>query len=250
MSAESSGHRFYTELATWWPLISPPEEYEREAAFLAGLLESASIPVHEVLELGSGGGHSASHLKRRFTMTLVDESDEMLAVSRALNPECEHRLGDMRTARLGRAFDAVLIHDAVDYMTDERDLSAAIGTAFAHCRPGGVAVFAPDVTAEVFEDSTEHGGIDAPDGRAVRYLEWTWDPDPDDSWALTEYAFLLREKDGSVRTVHETHRTGVFSRQVWFGLLAGAGFEPDAISEETDEDRSPRTIFVGRRGSD
>src|SRR5215471_19706138 len=29
---------------------------------------------------GSGGGHSASHLRPRFTMTLVDASSEMLAV--------------------------------------------------------------------------------------------------------------------------------------------------------------------------
>ena len=35
-------------------------------------------------------------------MTLVDLSEEMLAVSRELNPECEHLQGDMRTLRLGR----------------------------------------------------------------------------------------------------------------------------------------------------
>ena len=56
MSDEPTTHRFYGELAVWWPLISPPEEYEEEAAFVASVVESASIPVHEVLELGSGGG--------------------------------------------------------------------------------------------------------------------------------------------------------------------------------------------------
>ena len=96
-------HRFYGELAEWWPLISPPEDYAEESAFAATVLASASIPVREVLELGSGGGHSAVHLKAQFTMTLVDLSDEMLAVSRQLNPECEHHQGDMRTVRLGRA---------------------------------------------------------------------------------------------------------------------------------------------------
>ncbi len=34
-------HRFYGDLAGWWPLISPPEEYEKEAAFIATLLGSA-----------------------------------------------------------------------------------------------------------------------------------------------------------------------------------------------------------------
>jgi SAM-dependent methyltransferase len=242
-------HRFYGELAEWWPLISPPQEYGEEAAFAAGLLGSAPIPVREVLELGSGGGNNAVHLKERFAMTLVDLSDEMLGVSRALNPDCEHRQGDMRTIRLGRSFDAVFVHDAVDYMTTEADLRRAIETAFAHCRPGGVALFVPDHTAESFEVGADHGGGDAPDGRGARYLEWAWDPDPGDSWALIEYAFLLRGADGAVRVVHETHRTGVFGRDAWLDLLADAGFEPDAVTEQTAEERAPRELFVGHRPS-
>ena len=247
MAEPPTEHRFYGDLAAWWPLISPAEEYAEEAAFAASVLESASIPVREVLELGSGGGHNAVHLKKRFAMTLVDLSGEMLDVSRRLNPECEHHRGDMRTIRLGRSFDAVFVHDAVDYMTDEADLGRAMETAFAHCRPGGIAVFVPDRTAETFEPGTDHGGSDGADGRAVRYLDWVWDPDPGDTWVLTEYAFLLRDPDGSVRVVHETHRTGLFGRETWLRLLAEAGFEPDAVIEETTEDRAPRVVFVGRR---
>ncbi len=238
---------FYGDLAVWWPLISPPQEYAEEAAFAAAVLSSASIPAREVLELGSGGGHNAVHLKARFAMTLVDISEEMLTVSRRLNPECDHRQGDMRTLRLGHTFDAVFVHDAVDYMTTEADLHQAIETAFVHCRPGGIAVFVPDHTAETFEPASDHGGTDDPNGRGVRYLDWTWDPDPADTWIVTEYAFLLREADGSVRVVHETHRTGLFSRDVWLRLLADAGFDPSAVTEETTEDRTPRELFVGRR---
>ncbi len=246
---EPPAYRFYGELAVWWPLISPPEEYEAEAAYAATLLQSASIPVREVLEMGSGGGHNAVHLRDAFAMTLVDLSDEMLHVSRRLNPGCEHVQGDMRTVRLGRAFDAVFVHDAVDYMVTEADLARAMETAFVHCRPGGVAVFVPDSTRETFEESTDHGGNDGADGRAVRYLDWTWDPDPADSWALTEYAFLLRQPDGSVRVVHETHRFGVFGGDTWLRLLSEAGFDAEAVTEETDEDRTPRRVFVAHRPS-
>lgn len=247
MPDPSTRHRFYGDLAAWWPLISPPDEYVEEAALAARLFDSASIPVREVLELGSGGGHNAAHLKRRFAMTLVDLSGEMLDVSRRLNPECEHLQGDMRTLRLGREFDAVFVHDAVAYMTTEPELRQAVGTAFAHCRPGGVAVFVPDEIAETFAPETDHGGHDVADGRGARYLEWSWDPDPDDSWTLTEYALMLRDADGSVRVVHETHRTGLFARDAWLRLLADAGFAPEAIPEETTEDRTPRELFVGRR---
>src|ERR1700674_1502361 len=97
--------KLYGELAEWWPIFSAPEEYRKEAAFFArALIESSDRAPHSVLELGSGGGNNASHLKARFAMTLVDVSPHMLAVSRALNPECEHLEGDIRTVRLGGTF--------------------------------------------------------------------------------------------------------------------------------------------------
>ena len=189
MTASPVEHRFYGELAGWWPLISPPEEYGEEAEFAAGLLDpgpgrmaGAGDSQPSVLELGSGGGHLASHLADRFSLTLVDLSEPMLEVSRRLNPTASHHQGDMRSVRLGRQFDAVSIHDAVDYMTSEADLAAAIATAYEHCRPGGRVVIVPDEVAETFEPHTDHGGTDADDGRAVRFLEWSWDPDPADTW--------------------------------------------------------------------
>ena len=245
MTTDTDGYRLYADLAAWWPLISPPEEYEEEAAFAAQVLGRAARPVREVLELGSGGGHSASHLRSRFEMTLVDASSQMLEVSQRLNPGSPHIAGDMRTIRLGRDFDAVFVHDAVDYMTSEADLRQVIETAFAHCRPGGVAVFVPDNTAEGYEPGTGYGGVDGADGRAARYLEWSWDPDPADTWTVTQYAFLLRDADGAVRAVHETHRLGLFPRATWLHLLEAAGFQAKAVTEETSEDRQARELFIG-----
>ncbi len=82
--AGAAEYRFYSDLAVWWPLISPPRDYTEEAGYFARVLRTASIPVREVLELGSGGGHNAVHLKASFAMALVDLSAEMLEVSREL----------------------------------------------------------------------------------------------------------------------------------------------------------------------
>ena len=237
----------YGDLAPWWPLIAAPDEHVEEAAFAAELLVTAEPPTRTVLELGSGAGNNAHHLQQRFAMTLVDLSEQMLAVSRELNPDCEHVAGDMRTLRLGRTFDAVFVHDAIEYMTTEDDLRAAVGTAYAHCRPGGVAVLVPDAIAENYEPATEHGGRDAADGRGVRYLSWSTDPDPADSTTTTEYAFLLRSPDGSVRVAHDTHVLGLFPRETWLRVLADAGFEARSVAEVTTDDRLPREFFVGRR---
>ena len=85
----SGGPRLYRELAPWWPLLSPAEEYLEEATFYRELLEAAcQTPPRTLLELGSGGGNNASHLKEQLALTLVDRSPEMLSLSRALNPEC------------------------------------------------------------------------------------------------------------------------------------------------------------------
>jgi len=100
----SDSLKLYSDLASWWPYFFPPEDHEREAAIYHRLLARAA-GVREVLELGSGGGCNASHLKARYRMTLVDQSPQMLEISRKLNPECAHLPGDMRNVRLGRTFD-------------------------------------------------------------------------------------------------------------------------------------------------
>ena len=70
--------RLYHDIAGWWLVISPPAEYAEEAELYVGMIRtSARRPVREVLELGSGGGNNASHMKHAFGMTLVEPSDEM-----------------------------------------------------------------------------------------------------------------------------------------------------------------------------
>ncbi len=215
----------YDELAAWWPLLSSPADYEEEAAFYSKAMQDASQGLlRTVLELGSGGGNNASHMKPQFAMVLVEPSPGMLGVSRALNPECEHVQGDMRTVRLGRQFDAVFVHDAVCYMTTLADLRMAIDTAFVHCRPGGVALFAPDFVRENFRPSTDHGGHDGGE-RGLRYLEWTRAPDPSETTYVVDYAFMLRDPDGTVRVEHDRHVEGLFSRSDWLRLLTEAGFK-------------------------
>jgi SAM-dependent methyltransferase len=238
----------YDDLAEWWPLLSPPAEYEEEAAFYGDVLAGAAdAPVRTVLELGSGGGNNASHLKRRFSMVLVEPSPGMRRVSVALNPDCEHVDGEMRTVRLGRTFDAVFVHDAVCYMTTEHDLRLAIDTAFAHCRPGGAALFCPDHVRERFQPSSDHGGHDG-DGRGLRYLEWTWDPDPNDSTYIVDYAYLLRESDGAVRALHDRHTEGLFSRADWLRLLTEAGFAAEGvIFDHSELEPGSYEVFLGRR---
>ncbi|MBA2489635.1 MAG: class I SAM-dependent methyltransferase [Chloroflexi bacterium] len=240
----------YGRLAPWFHLLTPPDEYAQEAASILRLLrEHVDGPLETLLELGSGGGNMASHLRRDLQVTLTDLSPEMLELSRSINPAVEHIAGDMRTLRLGRTFDGVLIHDAICYMTTEADLRAAMVTAFEHLRPGGAAVFEPDEVRETFAaPETDHGGEDGAAGgagraaRALRYLEWKTDPDPADTWYQVDYALLLRDDDGAVSVTHDRHVEGLFATERWLALLSEVGFRATSLTDEWD-----RVVFIGDR---
>lgn len=236
--------RLYDEFADWFHLLTAPEDYASEADFYLETFETATGKKPEtLLELGSGGGNMASHYKRYVDATLVDLSPSMLALSERINPDCEHIQGDMRTARLGRTFDAVLVHDAVCYLCTLDDLQSAFATAFIHCKPGGAAIFAPDHTRESFTSRTEHGGHDSVD-RSLRHLEWTTDPDPSDSTYMSEFAYLLRERGQPTRIELDTHICGLFSQTQWRRGLEGAGFRPVRQTPGPVDPSQLYTIFV------
>ena len=244
-------HSLYEDLVDWYGLLDARENHAEEVAVYDKLLEEAVEGSYRTfLELGAGAGNNGYYFRRRRACTLTDLSAAMLERSRAQNPECEHIVGDMRTMRLEREFDAVFVHDAVVYMLDEEDLPRAAETAFVHTRPGGAALFAPDIIRDTFREFHEDDAADGDDGRAMRYIAWVTDPDPDDSTYQVDYAFLLRDGDG-VRSVHETHDEGLFSKAVWIRILSAVGFEVETRARPLDESESESPycseVFLCRR---
>jgi hypothetical protein len=98
---------------------------------------------------------------------------------------------------------------------------------------------------ENFRPSTDHGGYDG-ERESLRYLEWAWDPNPDDSTFIVDYAYLLRAADASVRVEHDRHVEGLFSRADWLRLLSRAGFERIAVLANQPE-IEPAVAFVARK---
>ena len=121
-------NRLYNDLAHLWPLFDPPEEYAQEAAFWRQVLREKLGPGrHHVLELGVGGGHLLSHLTADVQATAVDISEGMLTHSLKLKSGGGHHVGDMRSVRLGRTFQAGLIPDAISYILHEEGLRGRSG---------------------------------------------------------------------------------------------------------------------------
>jgi hypothetical protein len=148
----------------------------------------------------------------------------------------------MRTVRLAAQFDAVFVHDAIMYMITEEDLLRVFLNAARHCKPSGVALFCPDETSEIFAPFTDHGGTDAPDGRGLRYLEWSYDPDPGDHTYFVDFAYMLHEPGQPTQVYYDRHELGLFSRATWMALIKQAGFEPHLLLDVYQRD-----LFLGVR---
>lgn len=174
----------------------------------------------------------------------AEEAREILRLIVERRPGA-HVPGDMRTLDLGRTFDVVLAHDAIDYITSEDDLARVFDVAWRHLCPGGIVVLVPDTVAEAFEPGESVSGGEAPDGRAARLMEWVEAAAPGASQVAVHYAFLLRDADGRVHSLYERHEAGLFPEAAWTRLLAARGFEVEVVLEATADDRAPRRLFVG-----
>ena len=237
-------NRLYADLAHLWPLMSPPEDYADEGASLRHeLRKRLGAGRAHILELGTGGGHLLHHLTADFDATAVDLSEGMLAHSRRLNPDVTHQVGDMRTVRLGETFDAVLIHDAIDYMTTEDDLRAAFATARAHLRPGGLFIVIPDDYVETFTPPRVWHETQRVAGSELTFVEYSWDPDPTDTQTETVYVFFIQE-DGELRVEVDRHATGLFPISTWGRLLSEAGFEPERVNYPFSDGDRPTYLWA------
>lgn len=245
--------RLYDDLAAYWPILSPPSDYETEAALVAELLDEylpeppppekgKAAVVQTLLELGAGGGHTLCYLAAAFECVAVDLSASMLDNCQKLVPDAHVVVGDMRTLNLYQPFDAVLIHDAIDYMTTQEDAHAAVATAARHLDPGGVCLIAPTYTTESFEDgeSVRDQTTGEIDGNPVE-LDYTSTVrrTSDSTFDLT--IALTAQIDGNPQHIIDTHHCGLFSTEQWTAWMQEEGFTVDCHDEE---DR-PAVLLIG-----
>jgi SAM-dependent methyltransferase len=228
--------RLYDDLAWIWPFLSPPEEYGDEVATFFEEFDRLGVPEGaRLLHLGSGGGSIDWHLKRTYRVTGVDISPQMLAYARQVNPEVEYLPGDIRDVRLGRTFDAVLLHDAAAYLTPLAEVQLAYATAAAHLAPGGVLVTPPEELRSHFRQHAVDAWTRTIGERTVTTVEVDFDPDSRDQWFETTYLFLIREAGQPLRVEHVTEIGGIYHLEELLGALRVVGFEPEVTRYDLPE---------------
>jgi ADP-ribose pyrophosphatase YjhB (NUDIX family)/SAM-dependent methyltransferase len=241
--------RLYSDLAWAWPVISQRENYVQEAmAFASQIRQHAQVPVHTLLDLGCGGGRLDFTLKNYFTVTRVDLSQPMLTLAECLNQGVEYLPGDMRTVRLEKTYDAVIIAGSIDYMLNEEDLRAAFQTAFLHLKPGGVFCTYAEVTRQSFQQNSAQVSMYSSGGVEINFIENRYDTDPSDTTYENTFVYLIRRERserGESRLEVETdrHLGGMFELEAWTRLLVETGF--NVHRTDLGEQRIP--MFVCRK---
>lgn len=205
--------KVFDAYAAYYDLLYRDKDYAGEAAYVLGLLAAQGVRGGTMLELGCGTGRHAEQFARSgYSVHGVDLSAAMVerAARRFADDSSEHRfeVGDIRTLRLDRQFDAVVsLFHVFSYQSTNEDLDRAFHTASSHLRVGGALVFDFWHGPGVLSDRPAVRVKDMADASTalLRIAEPSFHPS--ENCVDVHYRILLTER--STQTLHsiqETHR--------------------------------------------
>ncbi len=141
----------FQKYSFFYDLLYRDKDYAAEADYVARTIRSARPGTRSILELGSGTGrHGRLLAANGFNVQGIERSADMVAIAHtasappatAMGGSFTCEVGDVRSADLGRTFDAVIaLFHVISYQTTNEDLEASFRVAAQHLAPGGVFLF-------------------------------------------------------------------------------------------------------------
>ena len=219
--------------AAYYDLLYRDKDYPGEARYVHSLLRRHGVGNGEILELGCGTGKHAEQLVRLgFSVQGIDLSPSMVEIARKRTPaELFSRLGfdvgDARSARIGKHFDAAIsLFPVASYQTSNEDLAGMLRTAAAHLKTGGIFVFDFWYGPAVLTDPPTERVKRLEDG--IIQVTRTAKPTlrPNENVVDVHYQVQVKQNsNGRVADIEETHRMRYLFLPELRWMLQEAGLE-------------------------
>lgn len=252
----------FREYARYYDLLYREKDYAAEVQFVCDLLKQHAPGAHLVLDLGCGtGAHAVLLAAQGYVVHGVDISPAMLEGAQQRRAELpfdqarglEFSLGDTRTVRLNRRFDAVIsLFHVLSYQPTNEDLQATLATVREHLKPGGAFIFDCWYGPAVLSDlpSKRDKRVEDSNVSVLRLAEPTLYPN--ENLVDVTYRLSVRDKsNGQASELGETHRLRYLFKPELDLLLNGSGLTP-LLYREWMTDREPGldtwAIYVVARG--
>ncbi len=244
----------YTAFASVYDRLMAATDYDAWAGFYTKLLEWAGVPSGGlVAECACGTGSLTVPLARRYRMTGLDLSQDMLSIAarkaRAAGLDIPLVCQDMRKMSLHRLQDAVLCTcDGVNYLMTPTQLARFFKRAFAALKPGGALVFDLSSTHKLSKTLGNNTLVHVDED--VSYI-WR------NRWSEAgrclnmDLSVFARRPDGAFDRVEESQTQRAHGAEEIASALSGAGFvDVRAFGDQRMSPpgpREPRLHFVAIR---
>lgn len=242
----------------YYELVYPERGDETPAMCRRMFARYLPRPPASILDVGCGTGRDLASLSRDGADCRgVDSQPSMIELVRRIRPELRLEIGDMRTFRLGRTFDAILcMGSTFMYALTNADVQATLETFAAHAQGGTLLVLDVNNAAGYlpggsFQEVIE-SRVDVPGLRAVVRSRHTFDRRRQllvrsRTWAIEgrgevedycEYRLFFPAELEQLLSEHGFRTLGMFDdRELRESDLAGSRLYVAAIREETDGGR-------------
>jgi SAM-dependent methyltransferase len=223
----------FADYAAYYDLLNQDKDYEREADYIYGLLRNHDPSCVNILDLGCGTGrHDRLLASKGCRVTGVDMAEKMLSTARSSSRqpadcEPEYLLGDIRSIRLERKFDAVIsVFHVMSYQVSNDDIQRVFATAYHHLDDGGIFVFDFWYGPAVLTDrpTPRIKRIANDEMEIIRFAEPRMQPQLD--VVEVQYRILINDlKHPNLHQIEETHRMRYLFQPEIEMFAAGAGFQ-------------------------
>lgn len=215
----------FGKYSDYYDLLYSDKDYPSEASYIKTKLSLHSPEAVNILELGCGTGKHAKYLARSgYKVHGIDASAEMISLA-TKEPGFTCESADIRSARLGSKYDAVLaLFHVLNYLPEDQSVMEVFETAKFHLEVGGVLYF-----DSWYSECVNHL---RPETRikvvSNEQIQITRIAEPvvisNDNIVKVKYTFfILAKESGEISTFSETHIIRHFSTPElrFFGRLNG-----------------------------